>query len=87
MTPAEILTTKLDELHAAILSSHPSMPTLLQQIHRNLQQDPEQVTLLTTEQVAIIIQGLSKQTQTEIVTAIISGGKGKALSKVSLDDI
>ena len=83
----QALMLKLDELHEAILASHPSMPTLLQQIHRNLQLDPEQITLLSQEQVAVIVKGLSKQTQTEIVTSIISGGKGKALRNISIDDI
>jgi ribosomal protein L6P/L9E len=63
------------------------MPTLLREIHQTLKQDPENVTLLTPEEVAIIISGLSKQTSTQITTSILSGAKGKSLKKISLDDI
>lgn len=87
ITQAETLILKLDELQAAIAANTPDMPSLLQMIHRNLMQDPEQVTLLTSEQVAVIVNGLKKQTQTEIVTAVVSGGKGKALKNISIDDI
>lgn len=85
-THTEIL-IKLAELEDSIKQSHPSMPTLLRDIHRNLQRDPEIVTLLTPAQVALVVRGLSIQTQTTITTSITSGSKGKSLKKISLDDI
>jgi hypothetical protein len=83
----EIISLKITELHQSVLNSHPSMPTLLRDIHANLKQDPEIVTLLTPQEVAVIISGLSKQTQTTITTSILSGSKGKSLKKISVDDI
>lgn len=78
---------KISELEDAIKQAHPMMSTLLRDIHRNLQQDPEIVTLLSPEEVSIIVKGLSIQTQTTITTSIVSGTKGKAMKKMTLDDI
>jgi len=63
------------------------MPTLLRDIHMNLRNDPDIVTLLAPSQIAIVVSGLSKQTQTTISTQIMSGTKGKSLKKLSVDDI
>lgn len=81
------ISIKIAELDEALKAITPRMPTLLREIHRNLQQDPEIVTLLTPAEVAIIVKGLSAQTQTTITTSIVSGTKGKSLKKISLDDI
>lgn len=81
------ISIKIAELENLLKSAHPQMPTLLRDIHRNLQQDPEIVTLLSPEQVAIVVKGLSIQTNTTITTSIVSGAKGKSLKKISLDDI
>jgi hypothetical protein len=87
MTPHEIISIKIQELYDAVQSTLPNMPTLLREIHSNLKQDPEIVTLLTPEQISIIVSGLSKQTQTTITTSILTGSKGKSLKKISVDDI
>ena len=87
MTPHEIISIKIAELAAAVQATLPNMPTLLREIHSNLKTDPEIVTLLSPEQVSIIVSGLSKQTQTTITTSILSGSKGKSLKKISVDDI
>lgn len=81
------ISIKIAELEDALKAAHPLMPTLLRDIHRNLQQDPEIVTLLTSEEVSIIVRGLSAQTSTTITTSIIKGGKGKKLNLISMDDI
>ena len=87
MTPHEIISLKIAELQTAVQATLPSMPTLLRDIHSNLRNDPEIVTLLSPQQVAVIVSGLSKQTQTTITTQVLSGSKGKSLKKVSVDDI
>jgi hypothetical protein len=86
-TSHEILSLKIAELSQAITSTLPNMPSLLQEIHKNLKSDPDLITILSSEEVAIIISGLSKQTQTTITTSILSGSKGKSLKKISVDDI
>lgn len=87
MSPHEIISLKIAELQTAVLQTLPNMPSLLREIHQNLRNDPEIVTLLTPPQVAIIVSGLSKQTQTTITTQVLSGSKGKSLKKISVDDI
>ena len=87
MTPHEIISLKISELDQALKESSPTMPTLLRDIHKSLSLDPENVTLLSPQEVAIIVNGLSKQTQTIITTSILSGSKGKSLKKISVDDI
>lgn len=87
LTPHEIISLKISELDEALKQANPTMPTLLREIHQTLKLDPENVTLLTPAEVAIIISGLSKQTATQITTSILSGSKGKSLKKISLDDI
>jgi hypothetical protein len=87
MTPHEAISIKIAELYDAVQQTLPNMPHLLRDIHANLRSDPEIVTLLTADEVSIIVSGLSKQTQTTITTSILSGSKGKALKKISVDDI
>lgn len=87
MTPHEAISFKIAELGEAVQKALPNMPTLLRDIHANLKQDPEIVTLLSREEVSIIVSGLSKQTQTTITTSILTGTKGKSLKKISVDDI
>ena len=81
------ISIKIAELDEALKLAHPQMPTLLRTIHRNLQLDPEIVTLLSPQEVATIVKGLSVQTNTTITTSIVSGSKGKSLKKISMDDI
>jgi hypothetical protein len=85
ISPEEIK-IKIAELQAAILQSHPTMPTLLQAIHRILKSDPENVTLMSEEDIGILVSGLKKQTMTEITTAVLKTNS-KALKNTSLADL
>jgi hypothetical protein len=87
MTPVEQLKEKVLTLQTAILEAHPTMPVLLREIHQNLKADQEIVTLLSDEEIGIIVQGLMKQTQTVILSTIAKKGTGKSLKKTSVDDI
>lgn len=60
---------KIAELQEALLSAHPTMPILLREIHTKLKADPAQVTLLSEEDIAIIVSGLKKQTNVELTNA------------------
>ena len=76
---------KLARLEAALLEKTPNMPTLLREIHTALKKDADVVTLLTEEECNILVQGLKKQTATEIaMSAIKSGGTKKAMSKMQV---
>ena len=86
-TQAFEIKEKLAQLENALLEKLPTMPTLLRDIHRSLKADPDTVTLLSEEECSILVQGLKKQTQTEISTKIIKAKPKKALSKLTVDDL
>ena len=70
--------TKLDALYHALLDSNPSMPTLLRDIHVTLKNQPEQVTLMTEQELHIVIQGLEKQTNTYLAASTVKSSKSAA---------
>lgn len=86
MTPAEQLRESVLSLQTAMLEAHPQMPTLLQQIHRKLKECPEIVTILEEEEIAIIVEGLKKQTNTMIATTVAKS-RAKPLKAMSIGDL
>lgn len=82
---------KLADLQSALLEKNPQMPLLLRDIHSQLKQNPEVVTLMTEEEIAVVIAGLSQQTLTHLSGSTLKSAKsasGKAsLKKVSTDDL
>jgi len=86
---------KLAELKAAIHAKHPTMPMLLQDIHRALKAQPDQVILLKEEEIATIIDGLELQTQTSLGSNLVkqatkagrTTGLLARLKNMKLDDI
>ena len=85
MTPAEQLKEKVTALQEALLAAHPTMPVLLRDIHQQLKADEEIVTVLSDEEIGIIVNGLQKQTQTVIINSIVKKGAGK--KKITLADL
>ncbi len=79
------LKLKIAELQDMIHAAHPRMPLLLKDIHLLLKSDPDNVTLLTDEDIAIIVSGLKKQTMTEITTATLK--KKTPLKNTSIMDL
>ena len=73
-----VLKEKVAALQEAILSKHPTLPTLLQEIHRTLKAQPENVTLLEDEEIRIIVSGLEIQTGFELARE--AGSKSKKSS-------
>lgn len=89
---AEVYATIQDELqalNAALLSSHPQMPTLLRSIHNSIKNDPACVTLLQEDEIHILVQGLEKQTNTYLAASISKpkAGTSKALAKTKMEDL
>jgi len=74
-------------LQQALLSAHPEMPVLLRKIHQTLRNDPEVVTLLTEDEIGVIVNGLSKQTQTTIATSLATKRTGKTLKSIGIADL
>lgn len=89
MTPHEQVRNEILSLQTALLSAHPSMPALLQKIHRQLKNDPEVVTLLSEDDIQIIVSGLQKQTQVTLASSMTktSAAKTKSLAKTTSEDL
>jgi len=77
--PGTELQQKVKELQDALLSRHPRMPTLLREIHTTLREYPENVTLLSEEEICIIVNGLKVHRGTEFATALSKGSAGKGI--------
>lgn len=78
------LESKIAELSETILAKHPRMPSLLREIHTTLRAQPENVTLLSEEQIQIIVSGLKVQTNTEFAQAALKSPSANksAVSKI-----
>ena len=87
MTPVEQIREKLANMEEALEGNLPGIATMLRTIHSQLKKDEEIVTLLTEEEVCMLVRGLKKQTLTEITTAAINAPRKKALKATTLDDL
>lgn len=81
------LKMKVAEMQDALLNAHPRMPVLLQDIHKILKADPENVTLLEEDEIAILVRGLEAQTKTNLATNISKAKTGKSLKSISAADL
>lgn len=80
MTPSEQLSEKVSALSEAILGRHPTMPTLLREIHTTLRSYPEQVTLLSESEIQVIVSGLSAQTNVAFAASASKPAAAKSLT-------
>ena len=64
----------------------PDIASQLREIHSLLKEDEEVVTLLSPEEINVIIRDLMKQTSTTI-TASVAKRKTKALKQMTLEDL
>jgi len=67
ITAAEIA-QKVSALEQALHAKLPNFPILLRDIHKQLSQNPDCVTLLKEEEIGIIIRGLEEFTQVRLIT-------------------
>ena len=74
------LSEKVASLASAILEKHPTMPTLLREIHTTLSKYPEQVTLLSEQEISIIVSGLSVQTNVAFAVSATKPAGVKSLT-------
>lgn len=69
------LQEKITSLQESILHKHPTMGTLLREIHTALRKQPENVTILPEDQIAILVRGLELQTNTFLATTVSKSAK------------
>lgn len=81
MTPYEQLQEKVLSLDTSIKSRHPTMPTLLQEIWRALKAQPENVTLMSEDEIGIVVSGLQMQTNTSLAQTMGKQSKSAAATK------
>lgn len=81
------LKEKIAALEQALLDRHPTMPTLLREIHTTLRKQPENVTLLSEDQIKVIVNGLQKQTGVELVQAVTKAPGKTAALKSKIKDL
>lgn len=80
-TPSRLgfeLQEKVAQLQAALLERHPKMPVLLREIHTTLRAQPENVTLMSEEEIAILVDGLKIQTGVEFAQSMVKGPGSKS---------
>lgn len=71
---------KVEDLKQKILAKHPLMPALLQEIHTAVLKNPEQVTLLSEEEIATIVSGLEVHTNTHLMVASATKTPAKSVT-------
>jgi len=74
---------KVIELQTSLLDRHPRMPGLLREIHTALRAQPENVTLLSEDQISVIVNGLKVQTGVEFAAAATKGTAKGIKSKIA----
>jgi hypothetical protein len=79
-------TEKIAALEVALANEQPNYAILLKEIHKQLSEDPDCVTLLTEEQIAILVSGLEKKVGVDLIAAMPKP-KTKAVKNLSEDDL
>lgn len=87
MNISEQISEKLLQLDSALKSQHPTYPVLLREIHKTLKAYPENVTLLSDEEIGVLVNGLKRQTSTEIATVAIKNSKTKSIKSLGIADL
>lgn len=80
---------KLAALESALLANHPTMSMLLRDIHSKLMMDKAVVTLMSEEEIQLVVSGLARQTAVEIATSFVgkkSGGSKKKETATKIND-
>jgi len=85
MNISEQISEKVLSLEQALLSQHPQMPALLREIWQTLKANPDCVTLMEEEQIGVIVNGLKRQTATEIATVALKSKK--SVKSIGISDL
>ena len=79
--------SKLVELEQALISLHPSMPILLQKIHKQLKEDPAIVTIMSEDDISIIFRALETHTNVKLMEMAVKKLPKKKGSELTEDDL
>lgn len=82
---------KIATMNAALLAVSPMMPVLLREIHNLIRKDPELITIISEEEIGMIVNGLKVQTNTVLTTTVVKSSTSAAtkqkMLKLTVDDI
>ena len=79
------LSMKLAELETALKTGDPQFSYRLRDIHQTLRTDPEIVTILSEEEIGLIVAGCCKHTDITIVAASSKSKTGKKSQPITAD--
>lgn len=87
--PYNVFKMKLAELEQKLLAEDKDYPFLLRDIHITMREDPNVVTVLTDEEIGLIVSGLSKHVGTTITPAKSGSGRSKSgrTQPINADDL
>lgn len=86
--PDNPLMMQLAELEDALLKKLPEFRTILRDIHTKLRQDPEVVTILTEDEVSLIVSGLVTHANVDIIAPrTVKAAKKAAKTPISAGDL
>lgn len=86
LTKADQIKEAIATLSSALVSANPGMPTMLRTIHQALAKDKDIVTLLTEDEIGVLVSGLMVQTNTVIAVAATKKST-KSLKSIGLGDL
>lgn len=86
MNEFDQLQEKVSSLRAVILAKHPTLPTLLKEILIALNKQPENVILLSPEQISEIVSGIEAQKGVYLAASVTKPAAQKsATAKIKMN--
>ena len=87
VSPLQDLKTKIADLKLAIDKNVPGLSNILAIIHMNLLKQEDLVYMLSEEEIAVIVTGLSKQTGIVLAATESKAAKGAKLKNMTELDL
>lgn len=87
LSQAEQVSQKIADLKTKLQTAAPGYESMLHIIHVTLSKDENLVQFLSDEEVGVICAGLSKRKGVILSEQATKSTRGKALSKISADDL
>lgn len=85
LTAYDQITSTMAELEEALESNIPGFANILKKIHQDLAADPDVVTLLTPEQISVVVRGLERHAG--IIVTPAKAKKAAAKKNISAADL
>lgn len=84
----ERIRDKMSELQEALDNNVPGFAHILKDIHDNIRADPDSVTILTDEEIAVIVKGLEKHAHIVVTPAKAKkAASNKSKAPIGADDL